>query len=112
MAGRGRYHASQRRRVIELHGTTCFYCGIQTREDVSPSSPIRTTMDHLLPKKEGGLTRMKNLRIACRKCNTMRGSKDLLTFMASMGMCTDLRKNFDLAHTLYEVAAIHGLLET
>jgi 5-methylcytosine-specific restriction endonuclease McrA len=101
-----------RHEVARVYGSDCFYCEKPTREDAEPNAPDRATMDHLLPRKEGGLTKLKNLRIACLRCNNERGSHDMLKFMKRKGRCTDLRKNFDLAHTLYEVAALHGLIES
>lgn len=68
----GRYRPSERnKRVYELHGTNCHYCG---RAEVR-------TVDHIVPKSKGGSDRMSNLVPCCRRCNTSKGTKDYDDFL-------------------------------
>lgn len=101
-----------RSRVLRLHGMECFYCGKKTTMSFGrPQHDLTATVDHLLPVSEGGKHHCDNGRPACRKCNETRGDTPLLEYLASIGKCVDLRKNFDLAMTLYAVADLHGLID-
>lgn len=53
----------------------CAYCG--GRENL--------TVDHLVPRIRGGRDAADNLILACRSCNSSKGSKDLLDWMQSKG---------------------------
>jgi len=58
-----------------LSGQKCSYCG--TTKDLS--------LDHIFPKKFGGKDVGDNLIYACRSCNSSKGKKDLMEWMASNG---------------------------
>jgi len=46
---------------------TCRYCGLLTHyDDWAGEIP---TLDHVTPKKQGGLDTIENLVLACRDCN-------------------------------------------
>ncbi len=57
-----------RRGVIARDHETCQYCGIQ---------PGRTnlTIDHVVPRSQGGLTVWENVVTACRDCNRKKGGR-------------------------------------
>jgi len=40
------------------------------------------TLDHLIPKSKGGGGGIKNLVVACRECNEMRGNLSIMEFLA------------------------------
>ncbi len=53
----------------------CHYCG----------GAERLTMDHLIPKLRGGSDSADNLVWACRSCNSSKGGRDMLEWMAVKG---------------------------
>ncbi len=57
-----------RRGVLARDHETCQYCGAQ---------PGRTnlTIDHILPRSQGGQTRWDNVVTACRDCNRKKGGR-------------------------------------
>lgn len=57
-----------RRGVLARDHETCQYCGIQ---------PGRTnlTIDHVVPRSQGGLTMWENVVTACRDCNRKKGGR-------------------------------------
>lgn len=52
-------------------GFRCSYCG----EDLRGAAPDAITLDHLVPRCEGGSNHETNLVTACRSCNSARGAK-------------------------------------
>src|SRR5690606_7834625 len=52
-------------------GNICNYCG----------SNDNLALDHIFPKKYGGLDDAENLIFACRTCNSSKGKKDLIEWM-------------------------------
>jgi hypothetical protein len=52
-------------------GMICNYCG----------STKNLALDHIFPKKYGGLDNAENLIFACRTCNSSKGKKDLMEWM-------------------------------
>lgn len=52
---------------------TCCYCG--TRENLS--------IDHLIPRKKGGIENGDNFVWACRTCNSSKNAKDMLEWLDS-----------------------------
>lgn len=68
----GRTRISERnKRVFQLLGTECHYCGL----------PDATTVDHIVPKSKGGGERIKNLVPCCRQCNASKGTKSYEDFL-------------------------------
>ena len=53
----------------------CWYCG--SKEQLSA--------DHIVPQARGGCHGGENLVYACRRCNSSKGSKDLLEWMHQRG---------------------------
>jgi len=54
--------------LFENQGGVCCYCGIA--KDIS-----ELWFDHKTPVSRGGDTNIRNLALACPKCNMMKGSK-------------------------------------
>ena len=54
---------------------TCVYCG----------STHNLSLDHLIPRLQGGEDAADNLVTACRSCNSSKGSRDVLAWSASRG---------------------------
>jgi hypothetical protein len=62
-------------RLKMLLPQACCYCG--SRELLAA--------DHLIPKKRGGPNSGDNLVWACRSCNSSKGARDVLAWMAGRG---------------------------
>ncbi len=58
--------------LLEKWGRQCAYCG---RVGV----PLQ--IEHIVPKAKGGTDRVSNLTLACEKCNSKKGTKDLAVFL-------------------------------
>lgn len=56
-------------------GQICNYCG--SKENLA--------LDHIFPKTLGGKDDAENLIFACRSCNSSKGKKDLMEWMALRG---------------------------
>ena len=59
--------------VWERDGRVCVYCG--STEDL--------TLDHIVPLSKGGAHSPDNLCIACRSCNSSKGAKRLIGWLAA-----------------------------
>ncbi len=55
----------------KLGNDICCYCG----------SGDKLTLDHLIPRKNGGTDSGDNIVYACRKCNSSKSSTDLIEWM-------------------------------
>jgi 5-methylcytosine-specific restriction endonuclease McrA len=57
-----------RRGIFARDRETCQYCGIQPGRS-------QLTMDHVLPRSQGGATTWENVVTACRECNHRKGGR-------------------------------------
>lgn len=57
-----------RRGVLARDRDTCQYCGIQPGR-------IHLTIDHVVPRSQGGATLWDNVVTACRECNRKKGGR-------------------------------------
>jgi 5-methylcytosine-specific restriction endonuclease McrA len=57
-----------RRGVLARDRDTCQYCGVQPGR-------ANLTIDHVLPRSQGGLTVWDNVVTACRECNRKKGGR-------------------------------------
>ena len=62
--------AETRAAVRERAGHCCEYC--QLRQVDSPLIPLQ--IEHIIPRKHGGLDTLDNLALACAECNLHKGS--------------------------------------
>jgi hypothetical protein len=53
--------------LVARDGDRCWYCGYALTE-----GDRACTIDHVLPRSEGGSNRLENLRLACSYCNGRR----------------------------------------
>ena len=58
--------------LLERENRTCAYCG-------KPRQVLN--IEHIIPRAKGGSDRIGNLTIACVKCNTEKGSRDVEDFV-------------------------------
>ena len=57
-----------RRNILKRDSHTCQYCGIKS---------VPMTIDHIIPKNNGGVDSWDNLVAACVPCNTKKGNQSL-----------------------------------
>ncbi len=57
-----------RRGVLARDRETCQYCGVQPGR-------LHLTVDHVVPRSQGGLTTWDNVVAACRECNHRKGGR-------------------------------------
>ncbi|RPI73909.1 MAG: HNH endonuclease [Ignavibacteriales bacterium] len=76
-----------RKNVLRRDGFKCVYCG---------RSDLPLTIDHIIPKAQGGNDSWENLISACTFCNNRKG--DRTPFEASMNM---LYKPFKPSHIMF-----------
>lgn len=71
--------AAQRIRLFEdiflRDGGCCVYCGTRTRrlQKGLSRAPDLATLDHVVPRSQGGPLSRENLVLACQACNNERG---------------------------------------
>ena len=58
--------------LLEKWGHKCAYC---SKENI----PLQ--IEHIVPRAKGGSNRVSNLCLACEKCNTAKGTKDIKDFL-------------------------------
>ncbi len=63
------------RELLE-RATCCRYCR---------RTGLKLTVDHFMPLKRGGAHSIENLVAACGRCNSSKGARDPIEFMASLG---------------------------
>ena len=68
------YNESIREELIKVFGKVCCYCGnkLYVKE---------LTLDHVMPREKGGSNRVANILFSCRKCNSMKGTKNIGQFI-------------------------------
>jgi hypothetical protein len=88
-----KYHLM--RLLEERDGLNCSICELPLRDDRHPNElrkrrgkgrngdgghgnkPLATTLDHITPEVHGGLSKLENLRLSHKICNSMRGHAEL-----------------------------------
>jgi 5-methylcytosine-specific restriction endonuclease McrA len=69
-----------RTRLSEAQNHRCCWCGVRFLDTVG--HPFAPSLEHVTPLSEGGADSPENLAVACRRCNTKRGTKPIDTFQA------------------------------
>jgi len=73
----GQWIRADKRLAIYLRDRfTCLYCC----RDLHDADPADITLDHLVPKADGGSNHESNLVTACRECNCRRQDQPLSRF--------------------------------
>eukprot|EP00471_Norrisiella_sphaerica_P013200 CAMPEP_0184500270 /NCGR_PEP_ID=MMETSP0113_2-20130426/44163_1 /TAXON_ID=91329 /ORGANISM="Norrisiella sphaerica, Strain BC52" /LENGTH=257 /DNA_ID=CAMNT_0026888561 /DNA_START=90 /DNA_END=863 /DNA_ORIENTATION=+ len=75
----GNIHRDLRRRGASI----CYYCGVRGQH---------LTIDHILPRSKGGLTTMKNVVLACQRCNQMKAAHSVTEAALALGVDGDGRR--------------------
>ena len=68
--------------VIERDGKKCFYC----KKNLKPSE---ITLDHIVPRSEGGSFHSTNLVVCCNNCNNKRGNIYFFDFCKQFNLPKD-----------------------
>ena len=68
-----------RTRLAEAQNWRCCWCGRYT--SIFRNRRNSATIEHVLPKSQGGTDDWENLAMSCARCNSNRGSKDAETFV-------------------------------
>lgn len=82
-------------------GQICNYCG----------SADKLALDHIFPQKLGGKDDAENLIFACRACNSSKGKKDLMEWMAFRGRFLPLMVIRRYLKLTYNYCNENGLLD-
>ncbi len=82
-------------------GQLCNYCG----------SKVNLALDHIFPKKYGGMDEAENLVYACRACNSSKESSDLMEWMRKSGRFLPLMMIRRYLKLTYEYCVNHKLLD-
>ena len=80
-----------RRAIKEHFNCQCVYCG-ETYE------LNELTLDHVIPRFNGGQTITRNLVPSCRKCNQNKGTNNWLTWMRQTFGINPSREGMILSH--------------
>jgi 5-methylcytosine-specific restriction endonuclease McrA len=76
-----RMSAGERKAKMEtnrkLFGDNCWLCGLPIDFDLPRLHPKAWSLDHIVPRGNGGTNANPNIRLAHRQCNHSRGSKAL-----------------------------------
>lgn len=68
-----------RTRLAESQNWRCCWCGRHT--SIKRGRRDSATVEHVLPKSQGGTDDWENLAMGCARCNSSRGSDDVDTFV-------------------------------
>lgn len=68
-----------RKLVFRRYGNSCFYCGDEA-----------TTIDHIIPKSQGGISSFSNCVPACSPCNEAKGSMNVDEFLYYYDLSTTI----------------------
>lgn len=68
--------AKMRARLFERDGNKCHLCGLPM-SIYHPNHPLGATIDHLIPRSQGGNNDISNLKLAHKRCNEARADAPL-----------------------------------
>jgi len=67
--------------LLEAQNHRCCWCGIRTSIDKKDKKKKNyATIEHIVPKSEGGIDHSDNFAISCQECNNIRGNKSIEDF--------------------------------
>jgi hypothetical protein len=66
-------YAQYRQRLLKRN-PVCIYCGVKVTEQTA-------TLDHAIPRAQGGLSVPWNLWLACKPCNEFKGGRSALEWL-------------------------------
>lgn len=63
-------HKSKSKFILAKTGGKCYYCGCELE-------PENNTVDHIIPRSNGGSDQSENLVPCCRFCNSLKGNRSI-----------------------------------
>lgn len=69
---------TKREKIADRYQWRCYWCGCGLRRELGYQNSA--TIEHLVPKSQGGPDRIWNLAAACRRCNHTRGTMPINEF--------------------------------
>lgn len=81
---KSRHKATARAQLLARDGGDCWFCGVAMGDDC--------TIEHLVPKSDGGRNSMSNYALAHQRCNQLAADKPLV---AKLALRAELRSKAD-----------------
>ena len=97
----GRVRGKQRDAIFEQDGYKCCYCLL----DLSKQPRLLWTIDHVVPRRDGGTNADSNLLTSCFYCNSRRGATPIHKFGGRETLLRLIRDYPRVAATILEVMA-------
>ena len=100
------------KKVIELYGKKCWYCGRKLSFNTPKDrvKPRGFTVDHFEPRSYGGSDELENLRPCCRACNTLKGNADIETMRMLIRLEYSSLPDFLTVEILRYLESEHGVI--
>lgn len=80
----------------------CVYCGLGNQ----------LSLDHLIPRRAGGIDDPANLVWACRRCNSAKGGRDMLRWLLGDGRFPSIFVLRRYLKCMYAFCEARGLMES
>lgn len=77
--------------LSERQNHRCCYCGIRMNDEQGHKDSA--TIEHVLPRSQGGANHHENYVIACYRCNNARGVEDVEIFVKRVSLTLQLKKS-------------------
>lgn len=95
--------------VVARDGPQCHYCGVLTvqRTAIATDPNLDRTVDHKVPVDRGGKDEFDNLVLACRACNSAKGTLPYEVFLAQRRplrihvQATGIRQSQQVEHSVF-----------
>src|SRR3712207_4517598 len=99
-----RVRGKQRDAFFEQDGSKCAYCLL----DLTKQPRLLWTVDHVVPRRDGGTNAMSNLLTSCFYCNSRRGATPIHRFVGRETLVRLIRDHPRVAATIIRVMAEDG----
>ena len=99
-----RFRGKQRDAIFRQDGYRCAYCLL----DLTKQPRLLWTVDHVVPRRDGGTNAITNLITACFYCNSRRGATPLRKFVGRETLVRLIRDYPRVAATIIRVMAEDG----
>lgn len=69
-------------RLWRRHRGQCHYCSIELVPacEANQNEPRKATLDHIQPRANGGADHLRNIVLACQRCNQLKGEMPYYDF--------------------------------
>lgn len=62
--------------IGDRDGWVCWICHRAVEQGLHPSDPMHASLDHIIPRSQGGSNDVSNLRLCHHRCNHDRDAKE------------------------------------